>query len=103
MFSRQAVGRKGRPADGTSLVCVPLGSERGTTDVAERRSRRTLAGVLAVLLLISVVAVLPGPQAEGADSNPVVPEYGALLGMYGKPKDGDWTKAVVQRRFTHLE
>ena len=64
--------------------------------MAKRRSHRTLAGLLAVLLLISVVAVLPGPQAEGAGSNPVVPEYGALLGMYGKPKDGDWTKAGVK-------
>ena len=95
--------RKGRPVDGTSRVCVPLGSERGTTDVAKRRSHRTLAGLLAVLLLISVVAVLPGPQAEGASSNPVVPEDGALLGIYAKPKDGDWTKAGVKHRFNHLQ
>ncbi len=71
--------------------------------MAEGRFRRTLAGVLAVPLLISLVVVLPGPKADGAGTNPVVPEYGALLGAYGKPKDGDWTKAGVQRRFNKLE
>ena len=71
--------------------------------MAEGRFRRTLAGVLAVPLLISLVVALPGPEADGAGTNPVVPEYGALLGMYGKPKDGDWTKAGVQRRFNKLE
>ena len=71
--------------------------------MAERRSRRILAGTLAALLLISLVVVLPGREAEGAGANPVVPDSGALLGMYGKPKNGDWTKAGVKARFNRLE
>ena len=59
------------------------------------------AALLALLLMFGLASLL-APQAEASGSS-VAPEDGALLGMYGKPKDGDWTKAGVQRRFNHLE
>lgn len=59
------------------------------------------AALLALLLMFGLASLL-APNAEASGSS-VAPEDGALLGMYGKPKDGDWTKAGVQRRFNRLE
>jgi hypothetical protein len=48
------------------------------------------------------LASLLAPNAEASGSS-LAPEDGALLGMWAKPKDGDWTKAGFQRRFNKLE
>ena len=54
---------------------------------------------VALALLLGVVVALAAP----VQADIPVPDEGALLGVYPKPKDGDWTVEGQKRRYEYLE
>ena len=67
-------------------------------------ARRSVAlAVFTVAMLVASMAVSAVPSAQGAQQNPIDPESGALLGIYPKPKDGDWTQNGIKRRWNQIE
>ena len=56
----------------------------------------------AALVLVLAASIL-APAANSAQGNPILPDSGALVGMFSRPKDGDWTQAGVKRRWNTLE
>jgi putative cell wall-binding protein len=67
-------------------------------------TRRGLAAVLALsALLLAVPAAFPASAAGARPSGPLVPESGAFLGMWAKPRDGVFTRATQEGRWRELE
>ncbi len=54
---------------------------------------------VAVALVMGVFVACAAP----VQADIVVPDEGALLGVYPKPKDGDWTVEGQKRRYSQLE
>jgi hypothetical protein len=61
--------------------------------------------VLAAGMVAGLLVVVPAVSGAAPDAavNPLDPESGVLVGMYSKPKDGDWTEAGIKRRWATLE
>ena len=43
------------------------------------------------------------PAVQSATVEDLLPDEGVLLGVYTKPKDGDWTQAGIKRRFNQVQ
>jgi hypothetical protein len=60
--------------------------------------------MLAAGMVAGLLVVVPAVSGAAPDAavNPLDPESGVLVGMYAKPKDGDWTEAGIKRRWNRL-
>jgi hypothetical protein len=56
---------------------------------------------LSVAMILALIIVVPA--ADSAAANPLLPDDGALVGMFVNPPDGDWTKDGVKRRWNKVE
>ena len=65
-------------------------------------SRARVAAGAAGLALFLAISVL-SPAAQSATVEDLLPDEGALVGLYVKPKDGDWTQNGIKRRWGQIE